>query len=118
MIPPPPTVPRRVGRWLGIAALVAPAAAGGVLVGLAVGDSDDNGSSDSGCPVVQVPVSDHIEGQCIPEARGLLSFFNETSTPPGSHAEGWVSIGELWLDGTNRFCWLNEAGETRCSSSG
>lgn len=92
------------------------------------GQDDQSGQADaspsSDCAIVQVPVSDHVEGQCIPEAASLLAMFDVQSTPPGPTADGWVVVGELWLDqdatGTgqtaSRLCWVNSTDETRCTS--
>ncbi len=93
------------------------AAAAGTGYALGLDEGDDDPADTVGCPIVQVPVSDHVEGQCIPEAAPLLDMFDEPSTPPGPTAEGWSLIGELWLDQPeNRLCWVNETEETRCTS--
>jgi hypothetical protein len=96
--------------------------------GYVMGDSSDasEGSERSGadCPLVQVPVSDHVEALCIPSARPLVDYFDEEGVPPGATAEGWSSLGELWLvdpDGTvtgdEAFCWVEheDTNRVRCS---
>jgi hypothetical protein len=69
-------------------------------LGYVMGDSSDTSSDRSGadCPLVQVPVSDHVEAMCVGTAKPLVDFFDTPAPPPGAHADGWISIGELYLD--------------------
>lgn len=96
--------------------IIAVAGGTGYVLGLDEGEDDSTGVV-ADCPIVQVPVSDHVEALCRPEAAPLFEVFDELSTPPGSHAEGYVVIGELWLAGDGKgVCWVNAVNETRCSS--
>jgi hypothetical protein len=97
-------------------------------LGYVMGDSSDGaeGTDRSGadCPLVHVPVSDHVEALCVPSARPLVEFFDEDGVPPGATAEGRNLLGELWLvdaDGTETggeaFCWAEtpDTNRVRCS---
>jgi hypothetical protein len=110
----------RLGVVVGLVAVIA--LVSGVMIGLVLDDDSNNqstGSPVSDCSIVQVPVSDHVEGLCIPDAAPLFELFDEPSTPVGSTAEGYSFIGELWLAGDGKgLCWVNETNETRCSSPG
>lgn len=116
---------RGVGLLLAtVVVLVIGAGAAGYVIGTDQADDDQLSTSLADCPVVQVPVSDHIEGLCLPEAAPLFELFDEPSTPPGSSAEGWSLIGEVWLSQGNDImdvdrkglCWVNATDETRCTS--
>lgn len=89
-------------------------------LGYGMGDSSDSDGTDrsgADCPLVQVPVSDHVESMCASGAKPLVDFFDEPSAPPGDHASGWVDIGELWLDEDDSvLCWVNRVDETRCNA--
>jgi hypothetical protein len=79
------------------------AVAGAVGYALGVDDAEDDRptANTADCPIVQVPVSDHVEALCLPEAAPLFDVFDELSTPPRATAEGWSLIGELWLSQDN-----------------
>ena len=92
----------------------------GIVAGMQLDDDPTGGATPtSDCPIVQVPVSDHVEATCIPEAAPLLDMFDERAPMIGSHADGYVEIGTLWLAyGTGwGICWLNATDEVRCSST-
>jgi|Tabmets5t2r1_1033131.scaffolds.fasta_scaffold01147_2 hypothetical protein len=97
-------------------------------LGYVMGDSSDSaegaGRSGADCPLVQVPVSDHVEALCVPSARPLVEFFDEEGVPPGATAEGWNILGDLWLvdphmteTGDEAFCWAEteDTNRVRCS---
>ena len=96
-------------------------------LGYVVGDSSDSDTSTTSaadCPLVQVGVSDHVEALCVPNARPLVEFFDEEGVPPGGTADGWRSLGDLWLvdpdmteTGGEAFCWAEneDTNRVRCS---
>ena len=105
MIPPPPAMaPRRtVGRWLGIVALVVTAAAGGVLVGLALDDSDGRPSGAVDEPDVGVEGERDVgvDLDVMPWGRiDACPTHANPGSPPTSHCPtvGQMEIEILTLD--------------------
>lgn len=103
------------GLVVGVAAVLA---AGGLLVAgrVSAPDGGRDGATARRC-LVQTPVSDHVEPVCVPAAEPLLGVLDEPSSPPGSHSEGWVQVGDVWLDQSRdpaRLCWVDATGGTWC----
>jgi len=61
----------RLGVLVALVAIIA--LGSGVMVGLVVDDDNHRTApTASDCPIVQVPVSDHVEALCLPDAAPLF----------------------------------------------